>query len=110
MESLRNALHYLGLVVNGLVDEGYSEKIEKIEKQIEEGNIMNYIISRYKDIADFTVFEDGGPYSTKEVNEFLANYLVYGGSYECEKFGVTVKNGLCLITALCLEGLFDIED
>lgn len=105
MVHLKNALKYLGLVVNGLVDEGHFERVDEIETQMRNGNIMEYLISKYGKNVDFSPFR-GGTYSIEELNRFFASYSGYIEGNEDKKYSVS-KNGLCLITALCIEGIFN---
>lgn len=103
---LKNALKFFGLVVNGLVSDNCFETIEEIEKHFEEENIVEYICERYKDTVDLSPFREDGPYSIDKVNKYFANYTGYIKGNERRKFCVG-NNGLCLIVALCLEGVFD---
>ncbi len=101
---LKKALLHFGLWVNGLVSENCYETIKEIEKQIEEENIVEYIGKKYKDKVDFSLFNQDGPYPPNEINRFFLNQHWYIHGNESRKFCVS-DNGLCLITAVCLDGI-----
>lgn len=97
-----NAVKYFGLYVNMLIDQGYVEVLEVIEKKMEEKKLVEYIGQKYKELVDFTPFDQNGPYSISDLNEKFNDFIPYVLGNEDRKFLVS-KNGLNLIMALSLE-------
>lgn len=101
----RKALKLFGLCVNGLIDLGYSEKIEDIEREMAKENILEYLAAKYSQTGLFTEFV-AGTYQDQAlaINSTFSQWSGYIEGNECRRFWVK-KNGLTLLSSLCLEML-----
>lgn len=97
---LKHGVESLSYWVNYLVDKGYKEDIDVIEKEFENSNLVQYLNNKYGEEIDLSCFREDGPYSSKDVNYLFNEMSDYVRGNESRKFCVE-NNGLCLINALC---------
>ena len=75
------------------------ENIEDIEKHIDDGSLIEYIFSKYRD--EFFVVFDNEVYDNKALNLYFQNYSGYIQGNESRKYGIMNEtDGLLLILAL----------
>lgn len=103
----KETLKLFGLCVNGLIDLGYSEKIETIEKEMATENLLEYLSFKYKHTGLFSELIEGAyKDEAQELNNIFSQWSGYIEGNECRRFMVK-KNGLTLLSSLCLEMLSD---
>ena len=87
------------LEVLHLISIGKAETIEDIEKNLDNGTLIEYIFNKYRD--EFFVLFDNKTYDNKELNLYFHNYSGYIQGNESRKYGIMNEaDGLLLILAL----------
>ncbi len=87
------------LQVLHLISIGKKEFIEDIEKNMENGNLIEYIVNKYQDNSIVSL--NNGTYNYEELNLYFQNYSGYIQGNESRKYGIMNEtDGLLLILAL----------
>lgn len=87
-----------------IIDKGYTETIEEIEKQIDENNIGQYILDKYKEITMLSLGDAKNNIIINDrincINKAFWDSLSYISGNESRKLGIDNKeNGLLLLVA-----------
>ena len=88
-----------------IIDKGYEESIEEVEKQIDIENIAQYILGKYKDLTMINLQSADTNNLTKSRIQDINNAYLFNNDYvmgnESRKFGITKENnGLLLLVAV----------
>lgn len=104
----RSSLKFFGLCINALIDKGYSEEIDIIEKEMAKENLLQYLENKYAKEEFFFEFGSEGTYREEkyEINKIYSDWCGYIEGNESRKFWIK-KNGLALVSSLCIEMLYD---
>ena len=80
--------------VISIIDKGYKETIEEIENQIENRNIAQYIIEKYKDIVMMENSDTNTLIKNRiiTINDSYLDHLEYTNSNESSYFSTIPKN------------------
>jgi allantoicase len=98
-----------------LIDNGFDESIDDIEKHMYEEDLLQYLISKYKDagVADFTVYGEDA-YPLDDINNYICDMASYVNGNESRKYCVGKdENGLLLLISVCFDlgnGLVKIKE
>lgn len=88
-----------------IIANGGKEDISKVEEEIQESRIVNYIYNKYSDRTMITL-DQNCPYDINEWNRQLSNYSGWVEGNESRKFGITKNDdGLLLLLGLILDML-----
>lgn len=93
----------LALEIIALIANDKKETITKIEDELKEGSIVNYLNDKYKE--EFTnVFDESCPYDIQHWNKELSDFSGWIDGNESRKFGIRKEDdGLLLLLGLVLE-------
>mgnify|MGYP001248589300 CR=1 FL=1 len=88
-----------------IIDKGHKENIEEVEKQIDNNNIAQYILGKYKDLTMINLesyyTNDLIKSRIEDINEAYLYNSDYVQGNESRKFGITKENnGLLLLVAI----------
>lgn len=96
-------IEILGFELIALIANREKETIQKIEEEIANCNIVNYIVNKYKDSLS-VIFDDSCPYNIKDWNKEFCDYSGWVEGNESRKFGITKEDdGLLLLLGLVLD-------
>lgn len=98
---INHGLSQLIYILISLVDKGFKENIDTIEKHMSNYDLLPYLIKKYEREEDFYYFQ-GGSCSTKDLNDYICEMSSYVNGNESSKYGITnEENGLLLLIAIC---------
>lgn len=89
----------LGWEANAALDRGEGLDIDETREHIRDGTLIDWLADQFSEQSDFSLYTDEDRPETARV---LAE--IEGGVDARRKFGVE-RNGLSLITALCLQAI-----
>lgn len=108
MSKIFNGLHGLkafGFDIISIIADGKKETIAKIEEEISNSNIVNYIYSKYSDSMMLTL-DENSPYDIDNWNMQISDYSGWVEGNESGKFGIVKDNdGLLLLLGLVMDML-----
>lgn len=96
-------IELLGGEIIALISSGCQETIEKVETEMEECNIVNYLAKKYGDRMAIA-FDDNCSYNIQDWNKALSDYSGCIRGEEDRKYGIIKEDdGLLLLLALVME-------
>ncbi|WP_203293515.1 hypothetical protein [Luteirhabdus pelagi] len=89
---------FLGFLFNSLVDSGEEIKVEIVHQKLRDKKLFEWLSEKYGNRLDLSLY-------TKSELELIENFFqgLSLNMNERRKVGVQ-NNGLCLLTAYCIEG------
>jgi hypothetical protein len=91
--------------VNVLVDKGYTETLDEVNKQMQNKNIVDFLIGKYGSEIDFSLFTGQ---RKQEIDELFHDFSIAHEGNERRKWGIE-NNGLCLLVSWTAEIIRDWE-
>lgn len=104
MQITKGAVSMFLYEVNHLVDRGENETIRKVNEQMQNKTIVQYLTEKYKGEIDLSLFT--GQRWEEEMNNLLCYFSECHAGNERRKWGI-YNNGLCLLVSWCAEILRD---